>query len=396
MPKDPKGKINSPKKTTKVADAPSLSELKVPQADIVIDETDLKSKKNFLTKRRVIIGAVVLVALLVVSAAAWALLSPPAEPTSRKVVSKTVKTPPKPKTAPSPLTGVEVPPELADNPVISVVIENLYPSARPQSGLSSAGVVYETLAEGGITRYQAFFGDTMPSDVGPVRSLRTFFVRWGLEYDAPVVHAGGNIDALDLIRPLGMKDLDQFANGAYFRRISTRYAPHNLYTTGAQLEKLMQARGFYSEPTFAPWMRKDDKKVATPTAASITIDPSYPDYRVTYSYDPASNSYIRFIRGVADIDASGNVQVKPKNVVVLKAATTYGTTRANTQAVYTQTVGSGSGVIFMDGQATEITWRKPSDKARTQFYNAAGKEVALNRGQTWVTVIPLEKSVSYK
>lgn len=396
MPKDPKGKTNSPKKTVKVAEEPTASSSKVPKADIVIDEIDLKSKKTFLTKRRAIIGLAVLAALLITSAAAWALLSPPTKPTSRKVVSRTVKTPPKPKTAPSPLTGVEVPPELADNPVISVVIENLYPSARPQSGLSSAGVVYETLAEGGITRYQAFFGDTMPSDVGPVRSLRTFFVRWGLEYDVPVVHAGGNIDALDLIRPLGMKDLDQFANGAYFRRIPTRYAPHNLYTTGAQLEKLMQARGYYSEPTFAPWIRKDDKKAVTPTASSITVDPSYPDYRVTYVYDPASNSYIRSIRGVADVDASNNAPIQPKNVVVLKAATTYGTTRANTQAVYTQTVGSGSGVIFMDGQATEITWRKPSDKARTQFYDAAGNEVALNRGQTWITVIPLEKTVSYK
>jgi hypothetical protein len=396
MPRDPKRKIDTPKDSLQAGKKPVVVGPKAPKAAIVIDEAESKSKQKFLTKRKVVIALGILVALLVVAATAWALLSRPEAPTKQRAVSKTLRTPPRPKTAPSPLTGVEVPPELADNPVVSVVIENLYPSARPQSGLSSAGIVYETLAEGGITRYQAFFGDTMPLDVGPVRSLRTFFVRWGLEYDAPVVHAGGNIDALDLIRPLGMKDLDQFANGGYFRRIPTRYAPHNLYTTGAQLEKLMQARGYYSEPTFAPWLRKGDKKVAAPTASSITIDPSYPDYRVTYSYDPASNSYTRSIRGVADIDASGNVQIKPKNVVVLKAATTYGTTRANTQAVYTQTVGSGSGVIFMDGQATEITWRKPSDKARTQFYDAAGKEVALNRGQTWVTVIPLEKSVSYK
>ncbi len=348
-------------------------------------------------KRRTIIIAVIVSVVVVVLVAAGIMATRRSAPKANKRTSvKTVVAPAKPKTAPSPLTGVEVSPERAAHPVYSVVIENLYPSARPQSGLSSAGVVYETLSEGGITRYQAFFGDTVPPDIGPVRSLRTFFVRWGVEHDAPVVHAGGNIDALDLITPLDMKNLDQFANGSYFRRITSRYAPHNLYTTGELMDKLMQARGFNAKPSFIPWLRKDDTKNATPTAAAITVDPSFPDYKVTYTYNPTENDYTRFIRGAADIDANGNVPIKPKNVVVLKAAVSYGVTRAKTQATYIQTVGSGSGVVFTDGKATEITWRKPSDKARTQFFNATGKEVALNRGQTWVTVIPLEKTVSYQ
>lgn len=362
--------------------------------DLVIESKDKGFFKNH-KKPLIIIGGA---ALLVLAAMlGWVVFHPKPKPAPKPTPkAKVVVKPPKPKTLPSPLTGVEVSPEKATQPVVSVIIENLYPNARPQSGLSSAGVVYETLAEGGITRYQAFFGDNYPPDLGPVRSIRTYFVRWGLEYDAPVVHAGGNADALDMISPLGLKNLDQFFNGSYFRRISSRYAPHNLYTTGDQISKLMAAKGFNTKPSFAPWPRKDDQKSTVPTASSITVQPSYYDYQVSYAYDPADNSYARSIRGVADIDANGNIPVKPKNVIVLKAPTSYGLTRSGEQTVIIQTVGSGSGVIFMDGKATEITWRKASDAGRTQFFDVNGKEVALNRGQTWISVIPVERSVSYQ
>ena len=360
------------------------------------DASEADSEKPSHKRRAIILAATAALLIVTVVTVGICMMRGSAPKASKRTSTKVVVAPAKPKTSPSPLTGIEVSPERAEHPVYSVVIENLYPSARPQSGLSSAGIVYETLSEGGITRYQAFFGDTIPTDIGPVRSLRTFFVRWGIEYDAPVVHAGGNIDALDLIGPLGMKNLDQFVNGSYFRRITSRYAPHNLYTSGELMDKLLQVRGYNTKPTFTPWQRKDDAKATSPTAASITVDPSFPDYKVTYTYNPTDNTYTRFIRGAADVDANGNTPIAPKNVIVLKARVSYGVTRANTQATYIQTVGAGSGVIFMDGKATEITWRKPSDKARTQFFDASGKEVALNRGQTWVTVIPLEKTVSYQ
>ena len=68
------------------------------------------------------------------------------------------------------------------------MIENLYPDARPQSGLQSAGVVYEALAEGGITRFLAIFGDQAAKSIGPVRSLRPYYIDWALEYGASLSH----------------------------------------------------------------------------------------------------------------------------------------------------------------------------------------------------------------
>src|SRR5687767_13454014 len=54
----------------------------------------------------------------------------------------------------SPLTGLEVPERLTKRPVTAVMIENS-PDARPQTSLSQAGVVFEAVAEGGITRFLA-------------------------------------------------------------------------------------------------------------------------------------------------------------------------------------------------------------------------------------------------
>ena len=156
---------------------------------------------------------------------------------TQTTVIKVIKKPAKPTTVASPLTGLQVAPKIAEQPITAVVIEN-HPDARPQSGLSQAGVVYEALAEGGITRFLAFFLDEKPKEVGPIRSIRTYFVDWALEFNAPVAHVGGNIDALDIINPLGMKDMNEFAYGPYFYRTTDRYAPHFRCKSGGIASRL--------------------------------------------------------------------------------------------------------------------------------------------------------------
>jgi len=381
------------------------SKSKPPKAEVEIvddgskDDKPSKTKKKFWTKRRAIIAGVSVVVVLGLSIGGYIWWR---NATKKTVVdrptadSKTAATEIKPDTKPSMLTGVEVAPDLAKRPTVATVIENLYPDARPQSGLSTAGVVYEALAEGGITRYLAFYQEKLPTDIGPIRSVRTYFVDWGLEYDAPVVHAGGNIDALDLINPLGMKNLDQFYNGDYFRRINNRYAPHNLYTTGKQLEQLIRDRGYFEIPKFETWARKDETKSSAPNATKINVNFSYADYDAQFEYDPATNSYLRSVRNQPDIDADNDKRVTPKTVIAMYMPTSFGLTRIDEQTVIMQTVGSGRAIIFQDGIATEGTWAKSSHAGRTTFTDGSGKAIELNRGQTWISVVPIGKSVSYQ
>jgi hypothetical protein len=84
-------------------------------------------------------------------------------------------------------------------PIIAM-IENTT-EARPQSGLSSADIIYEAVAEGGVTRFMAVFYCDVANAVkiGPVRSARMYFVNLAAEYNSPIyMHVGGgNCSAAD-------------------------------------------------------------------------------------------------------------------------------------------------------------------------------------------------------
>ncbi len=382
--KNPENKSTEQKPAPATSGQPGLAvKLKVPE-----------KKKRLSKKTWIIIG--VISALVLIAAAAGGYIYYRHHKKKAVVVVQKPTEPPKPVLVAAPLTGVLGSAEAAAKPVVAVIEENLYPDARPQSGLSSAGIVYEALAEGGITRYEAFYQEPLPPDLGPIRSLRTYFAYWGREYNVPVVHAGGNLDALDLIGPLGMKNLDQFSNGSYFRRITTRYAPHNLYIYGQNLEKLMSDKGYATKPDFTPWPHKDDAKATTPNASTINVDYSYFDYQVKFTYNPDTNNYTRYLRNVLDTDANGNTPIKPKNIVVMYMPTSYGKTRIGEDTVIMQVVGSGKGQVFQDGTETDITWSKASNTARTTLTNANGQPVSLDRGQTWVCVVPVGKTVTFQ
>ncbi|TAK89752.1 DUF3048 domain-containing protein [Patescibacteria group bacterium] len=330
--------------------------------------------------------------LLILPTAAWAYYVV-THPTPIKE-AQLLPRPEKPKTKASPLTGVQIAPELADRPILGVVIEN-HPDARPQSGLSQAGVVYEALAEGGITRFLAFFLDERPANIGPVRSLRTYFVDWGLEFNSPVAHVGGNAAALDLVGPTGLKDINQFYNGNSFFRTSDRIAPHNAYTNSNLMDALLKKNGWDKPAEFKVSPRQNDAPAKSPLHPIIGINYSYADFQVEYRYDAACNCYNRFLAGKPHVDRNTGQQIKVKNVVVEYMPTSYGKSRIGEQMTIMATPGSGRAVVFRDGEAIEGNWSKSQHQDRTKLTDAAGKEIPLNRGNTWYPIVPTDKTVSY-
>jgi hypothetical protein len=364
---------------------------------ITLEEVNEKQPKKFFHwvkrhKKAVLIGTLAAIVMGGGAAMAFGVFGEKPQTTVIKVIKKQ---PAKPKTVASPLSGVQVSPELAERPITGVVIEN-HTDARPQSGLQDAGVVYEALAEGGITRFLAFFLDQKPKEIGPVRSVRTYFVDWALEFNAPVAHVGGNIDALDLIGPLHMKNMDQFANGNYFYRTSDRYAPHNMYTTTEKLDALEKKLGYDDKSDFTPSPRVvKEKAAATADHPNIHINYSYNGYQVDYQYTAATNDYARLLAGKPHVDRNTGQQIHVKNVVIQYMPTSYGTTRIGEQTVIMATPGSGKAVVLRDGTAIEGTWNKTAHSSRTIFKDSAGKEIPLNPGNTWYSIVPVGNSVTY-
>ncbi len=283
----------------------------------------------------------------------------------------------------SPLTGLEVNEADSKRPVTGVMVENS-PEARPQSGIKDAGVVFESVAEGGITRFLLLYQEARPAQIGPVRSVRPQFASWVAAFDAGLAHVGGSDIPLGKLRSGQIKDLDQFFNAGAFTRVTNRAAPHNVYTTDEKLQALNRAKN-YNSSTFTTWKRtKKEAPADAPTASSITVPVSTGVFAVSYSWDKASNSYLRSVGGAAHNDREQG-QVAPKVVIVMQVP--HDVIRDSNGYSYPDVNTSGKAWLFQNGTVSEINWKKASDKAQIMFSDAANKEVELNAGQTWITAI---------
>lgn len=296
---------------------------------------------------------------------------------------------------PRKLDGVLVKPENANPYPIAVMIENLI-TVRPQSGLSAAGVVYEALAEGGITRFMAVYAGEEAEKIGPVRSSRAYYLEWASEYDALYVFSGAYPPVLAAISGLKIKNLNAMYEGSkYFWRDRTVAAPHNLFTSSEKLGYGLRDKELnVVTPTYASWKFKDDAEldVRPQEEKAIKIHFSSVSYEVEYKYDRESNSYLRFNGGVPHKDRNTNDQLRAKNIVVLKLPTKVIDEKGRLEMDVT---GEGEAYMFTDGKVYEGRWKKPSRTERTRFYHQDGKEHEFVRGQTWIEVIPLEKTVEY-
>lgn len=366
-------------------------------ADRANQQQDEPPKKRFFLFRRwkkpgrkqAIIGGSVLLVLFS-SGISYALTRPDPAPVVTTPVKKVV---PKPVEKPivSPLTGLVVSPEQLARPVTGVMIENSI-SARPQSGLKDAGVVFEAIAEYGITRFMALYQEAEPGNIGPIRSVRPYYLDWVMPFDASIAHVGGSPDALQRIKDIGTKDLDQFHNAGAFHRINSRYAPHNMYSNMGKLMAANTARGFVKSE-FTGFERKAKEQPAkTPTAKSIDLAISSHSYNVHYDYDAENNTYHRSMGGQAHIDMETKAVLQPKVVVALVMS--YGLMPNGLHSQY-GTTGAGLAYYFQDGQVTTGSWKKQDHLSQFVFADDGGTPIKLNPGQTWITVLDDPAKVRY-
>lgn len=300
----------------------------------------------------------------------------------------TIKQKPKEERVRAPLSGRLTSKDRAERKPMAVVIEN-HPDSRPQSGINKASIVYETFAEGGITRWLAVFQEEDVAEIGPVRSARSYFVDWVLSFNALFAHVGGSSDALDLISKYKVLDLNQFSLGSFFWRDNKRYAPHNVYTTTDKLRAAAKSKGYSTEDSKVPsFMFKDDAKESDrPESFSFVVNFN-PNFAVTYTYDKKNNQFLRQVAGQKQVDRVTGEQFAAKNVIAQFSDFSYGTTRTGEQSTKIRTTGSGKAIFYIDGKRTTGTWQRSTQSSAPRFFDETGKEVVLNGGTTWVEVAP--------
>lgn len=292
---------------------------------------------------------------------------------------------------------------------LGVMVEN-HVDARPTLGLSRSDVVYEAIAESGITRYLAMYLCQDAGDIAPIRSARTYYIDWLSEYDAAYAHVGGAnrpgpANALGQIRDYEIKDMDQFGLGfpTYWRG-TDKLAPHNVHSTTKKLWEAAEERGFGVEDNdgkrwdedFTEWKFKDEAVITErgdQTPITVNFRPNSPDYAVIWTYDKEANLYRRAHGTTAQVDPITNEQLSAKVVIVQYQRERF-TNDEEGHLLYT-TTGSGEALIFMDGEVIEGKWTKANRTARSKFTDAKGQEIELNRGQIWIQTVPAGNVVEY-
>lgn len=333
----------------------------------------------------------------------------------------------------SKLTGVELgSSEELTAPAYCIQTPNGTDGARPQAGLNQAGVVFEAIAEAGITRFAAIYQNPTSAVIGPIRSLRIYYLKWDTPFDCTIVHAGGAPDAIAAVSRGGYKDLTENRTYMYRGTVGTRRW-NNLFTTSALLAKMNADRNYggsningFSRMTpseslvsrvnnlveekldiLEPSSGKTSSLAAKVPAIAIDFG-RLANFNVRYNYDLASNTYLRsYASGVAHevyVCPEGDLGEKnPENVCELKqlapsvvVAMIVSEKRASDNYHEDITaVGSGKAYVFQNGTVVSGTWKKASDSEQIRFYADDGSEIALAPGQTFIEAVPEYGSVEY-
>jgi hypothetical protein len=319
---------------------------------------------------------------------------------------------------------------------ILVMVENDI-TVRPQSGISLADIVYEAVAEGGITRFMGVFYCGAQADVArvaPVRSARIYFVNLAAEYNTPIyMHVGGancgrdqasgqcvsnpKAFAIEELAKLGWRkpggnDFDttgDIGKPVLFRDFNRRgnatpdITEHTMVGSLPAAWREAEKRGFTGKmPNDLPWLtgfkawKTDSSAVATGAPATdikFEFWKNYSDFAVEWKYDATSKTYLRSDGGAPQMDFDTKEQLSASNVIVQFTKETI--LGDYSKHLYYDVIGTGTGFVFQNGVATEITWKKAKQKDRTIFTDKAGKEIVFIPGKIWVEILPIGNKVAY-
>ncbi|MBR3253170.1 DUF3048 domain-containing protein [Candidatus Saccharibacteria bacterium] len=321
---------------------------------------------------------------------------------------------------------------LKNAPLYCIQVPNGLDGGRPQAGLTEAGVMFEAIAEAGITRFAALFQRPTTAIIGPVRSLRIYFLNWDTPFDCTIVHAGGSQEAMAALRSGGYKEMDENYYYMYRGTAGSRLW-NNLFTTSSDLEQFGSDSGYNTSningfsrltPEQAEKARVDgiveeklnitkaaekDTSKLVPEVSNITFRfGSTPSFNVNYIYDVTTNSYLRrYADGIkhevykcsdgdlGEVNPEDNcsmTQLAPKVVIAMIVQE-----RLSSDGVHEDitSIGSGTAYVFQNGKVTVGTWNKGSIGEQIKFLDESGNEISLIPGQTIISAVPNYGGVEY-
>lgn len=289
----------------------------------------------------------------------------------------------------SPFTNEEVDKSTSYQTPFMVIVENSI-GARPQRGLSSADIIYETSAEGGIPRFIALFQKAYPEIIGPVRSVRPYFIDIAEMYNLPFAHCGGSEEALtEITSSSSLMSINEINNGSYFWRSKDRVAPHNLYTSSSNIINFINSKQWNS--SYNNILTFDNNYFKSSELPSVNAIKIINNKYYNTSYEFNNNLFTKYMDGVKTIDLNNNEPLTFSNIVIQKTNITLSSDNTHLNIPLT---GSGEGYVISQGKYTPITWNKDSEGNKTILKDKDGNIVPLSSGKTIWHIIDNDTEVT--
>lgn len=290
-----------------------------------------------------------------------------------------------------PLTGVGTE-QKPDGRAVAVVVNN-HPLARPQSGLHQADLVYEVLAEGGVTRFVAVFQSEQPENIGPVRSAREYFIELASGYDSFFIAHGYSPEAKEMLERGDIDNINgmQF-DGSLFKRASFRKAPHNSYISFENILKGAEKKGYKMDqvPEAALFLSGEEtEQLDGVVAEDIMVSYGTPSFDSIYEFDAETRKYHRFTGKEEMIDLDSKQPVLIDNVLVLQMDHQVVDSSGRRKI---DMASGGKGYLFQQGKVNEIEWK--NEAGRIIPYKG-GVKAGFVPGKTWINIVPSIGDVSF-
>lgn len=280
---------------------------------------------------------------------------------------------------------------------IVVMIDNEGTKSLPQGGLDKAQIIYEVIVEGGETRLMPVFWGTNPEMIGPVRSSRDYFLDYSMEHDAIYTHFGWSPQAKADISALKINNINGLyvGNEVFWDLTKDKGNWQDSYTSMEKLKKYIEKLKYrtttetkllftYNQSDIIPANGQNANKILLKYSASNFA---------SYEYDSTSGIYKRFRKGKPHMERVSGKQLETKNIII-QFTPNYDVKGDAKGRQEMNTTGSGKGYFITSGKAIEIKWSKESRKAQTVYTDKEGNRLTLNRGQTWIQVMPVNAKVT--
>jgi len=310
----------------------------------------------------------------------------PPTPSTRKEPPPTTAPPPPPV---FPLTGLPITdPARAARSSLTIKIDNA-PTARPQSGIDAADLVFEEVVEGGVVRFAVVFHSSEAASIGPVRSVRAEDAVLVTPLRGYFVYSGGNdiFNAVIQKAPVGI--ITEDTQPPVLTRRRDRPRPYNLYTSTGAIYGKVAPRNEVPPALFS--YRVAGQPLGGGAAPTVEVNVTMGERtKLAWSYDAASGRWLRTTNGTPHVLESG-ARLSFPNVVVqfCNYRDTGVRDAAGTVSPEAVLVGDGDVWVLSGPAMARGRWSRPDPGSITRYADATGAPLQLQPGPTWVSFAPV-------